>query len=447
MRRDIGICLFITAVFLLILPAFPVYCGQLAPYRLTLEEAIKRGLQANVGVLVAGTRVTEAAGTRERRLSGYLPHAYIETPAAYQTVNIKAQGISFPGAPSVVGPFASYDFRVYVDQTLIDFQNYHTIKASEKGLQAARNDYQDTRNLVIRLIARLYLNAESSAAEVDAAESRVKTSETLEKLARDEHDAGVATGLDVLRAQVELANDRQSLLFKKNSLKQALMTLARNIGLDPGIPLELADALKYEAIETPQIEEAVSTALADREDYRSLLSQRGSLEEQLKASKCRYLPRVALSGNYGGNGQRLNEIEPTYLIRANLIFTIFDLDREGERIEIGSLLKRTEQQIADERLGIEQDVREAVLNLESAADEVAVADAGMKLAVRELQLATDRFKNGVANNIEVVNAQDALARAQENSIVAITRHADAKIALARAMGDTEKIYKFFLGIK
>jgi outer membrane protein TolC len=239
MRRDIGICLFITAVFLLILPAFPVYCGQLAPYRLTLEEAIKRGLQANVGVLVAGTRVTEAAGTRERRLSGYLPHAYIETPAAYQTVNIKAQGISFPGAPSVVGPFASYDFRVYVDQTLIDFQNYHTIKASEKGLQAARNDYQDTRNLVIRLIARLYLNAESSAAEVDAAESRVKTSETLEKLARDEHDAGVATGLDVLRAQVELANDRQSLLVKKNFLKQALMTLARNIGLDPGIPLEL----------------------------------------------------------------------------------------------------------------------------------------------------------------------------------------------------------------
>ena len=225
------------------------------------------------------------------------------------------------------------------------------------------------------------------------------------------------------------------------------MTLARNIGLDPGIPLELADALKYEAIETPQIEEAVSTALADREDYRSLLSQRGSLEEQLKASKSRYLPRVALSGNYGGNGQRLNEIEPTYLIRANLIFTIFDLDREGERIEIGSRLKRTEQQIADERLGIEQDVREAVLNLESAADEVAVADAGMKLAVRELQLATDRFKNGVANNIEVVNAQDALARAQENSIVAITRHADAKIALARAMGDTEKIYRFFLGIK
>ncbi len=447
MRRDSGICLLIAAVCFLIIPAFPVYCRPPAPYHLTLEEAIQRGLQANVDVLVAGTRVTEADGTRERRLSSYLPHVHIEMPAAYQTVNIKAQGISFPGIPSVVGPFASYDFRAYVDQTLIDLQSYHSIKASEKGLQAARNDYQDARNLVIRQIAGLYLNAESASAQVDAAESRVKTSGALEKLARDQHDAGVATGLDVLRAQVQLANDRQSLLVAENSLKQALMALARNIGLNPGTPLELADSLKYKAIGTPQIEEAVNEALADREDYRSLLSQRGSLEEQAKASKSRYLPRIALSGNYGGNGQRLNELEPTYMIRANLIFTVFDLDREGERKEIESRLKRIEQQIADQRLGIEQDVREAALNLGSAADEVAVAKAGLELAERELELASDRFKNGVANNIEVVNAQDALARAQQNSIIAITRHADAKIALARALGDTEKIYKIFLGIQ
>ncbi len=171
------------------------------------------------------------------------------------------------------------------------------------------------------------------------------------------------------------------------------------------------------------------------------------MDEQIKASRSRYLPKLVLSGNYGGSGQQLSEIEPSGAIRVNLILSIFDLDREGERKEIDGRLKRIEQQLADQRFGVELDVREAMLNLESAADQVAVAQTGLELAARELELAGDRFKNGVANNIEVVNAQDSLARAQQNRIIALTSHVDAKIALARALGDTEKTYKLFLGIQ
>lgn len=445
--RNYIICLIASIVSLLTMAVLPASGEPLPPYRLTLEEAIQKGLQANVSVQVAGTRITEAEGARERRLSAYLPHARIETPFAYQTVNIKAQGISFPNVPSVVGPFTTYDFRAYADQTLLDFQSYHSLKASEKDQAATRNDYQDVRNLIIRQIAGLYLDAESAAAQVDAARSRVDKAETLEKLARDQHEAGLATGLDVLRAQVQLANDRQGLVVAENVLKQALMALARNIGLSPGTALELADSLKFKAMAAPQTGQALDAALESRSDYRSLISQRESLEEQRKASWSRYLPRLTLSGHYGGNGQRLSEIEPTGMIRANLIFTIFDLDREGERKEIESRLKRIEQRITDMRLGIEQDIMESTLNLEAAADEVSVARAGLELAERELQLAGDRFSHGVANNIEVVAAQDALARAQQNSIAALTRHADAKIALARALGDTESIYRSFLGIQ
>jgi outer membrane protein TolC len=447
MKRNPAVFAIGAVISFLAASAVPAFCAQGAPYRLTLGEAIRRGVEANVSVLVAGTRVMEADGSRERRLSVYLPHVHIETPFAYQTVNIKAQGISFPGVPSVVGPFTTWDFRAYADQTLLDLQSYHSLKASEQDQQARRNDYQDVRNQVIRQVAGLYLNAEFANAQVDAARSRVTFSESLEKLARDQHDAGAATGLDVLRAQVQLANDRQVLLVAQNAVKLSLMTLARSIGLSPGTPLELAETLEFKKLEAPQIEVAVTAALEDRADYRSLHAQRESLDEQLKASRSRYLPKLVLSGNYGGSGQHLGEIEPSGAIRINLVLSIFDLDREGERKEIDSRLQRIDQQLADQRFGVEQDVREAMLNLESAADQVVVAQAGLELAVRELELAGDRFKNGVANNIEVVNAQDSLARAQQNRIIALTSHVDAKIALARALGDTEKTYKLFLGIQ
>jgi len=433
--------------FLASLP-LPACCGEAAaPYRLTMEEAIAKGLQANINVLVAETRLKEAEGTRERRLSGYLPRARLETPFAYQTINTQFQGLSQPNIPPVVGPFTTYDFRVRVDQTLLDLQNYHSLQASEKDQLARHHDYQDILSLLIRQVAGQYLRSESAQALAVAAESRVQYAQTLEQLARDQRNAGVATGLDVLRAQVQLANDRQSLLVAQNATKQALLVLARNIGLSPGTPLELADTLGYRPINPPLLEEALPGALQGRADYRSLLAQRESLQEQIKSSRSRFLPRVTLSGNYGTGGQHLDELNATGAVQANLVFTLYDRDREGEHKELDSRLRRVERQLADQRLGIEQDIREAILNLESAAEQVKVAQAGLELAQQTLQLAGERFKHGVADNVEVVNAQDSLARAQQNSIFALTNHVDAKIALARALGDTGNTYKTFLGIE
>jgi outer membrane protein TolC len=411
-----------------------------------MDDAINRGLRANVNVVNAETRVSEAAGTRERRLSAYLPHLHIETPFSYQTRNLKAQGINFPGIPTVVGPFTSYDFRLYGDQTLFDLQSYHSITASEKDAQARRNDYEDIRSQVIRQVAVYYIAAQYAAARVETADSQTRKSESLEKLARDQRDAGLADGLDVLRAQVQLANDRQNLLVAANAAKQSLLVLARTVGLDPGTPLTLADRLAFKSLEPPQIEEAVKNALELRPDYRSLYAQRESLEEQLKSNRSRYLPKIAASGNYGGSGQNLGDIESTGAIMVNLVVTLFDADRKGERLELENRLKRIDQQIADQRRGIEEDIREALLNLESSAQQVTVAESGQELAERELKYAEDRFGNGVANNVEVIIAQDSLARARDNRLNALALHAEAKIALARALGDTEKVYRQFLGI-
>jgi len=419
---------------------------QPAPYRLTLQDAIHKALQANLNALVADTRVDESQGARERSLAAaLLPRVNAQVYANYQNRDLRAFGISVPGLPlpNVVGPFSNYDFRIYAQQNIVDLASYRSYKASERSLDASKMDDQDARDLIVRAVAAYYLNAQSAQARADAAESRVTDSETLLKLARDKHDAGTATGVDVLRAQVQLANDQQALLEAQNEYKQSLLVLARNLGIDPGTPLELAEPLRFQTLAQSQPEDLLPAALQARADYLSLDRQRQSLLEQQSANRARFYPKVSINGNIGELGRSIGGVDTTGLIQGQIDFTIFDRDREGEAQQLASRLKRLDDQIADLRRGLDEEIREALLNLESASDQVRVAADGQDLAVRELQMAQDRFAAGTANNVEVVTAQDELARAQQNYILAVSSHVDAKFALARAMGDTEKnILKF-----
>ncbi len=224
----------------------------------------------------------------------------------------------------------------------------------------------------------------------------------------------------------------------RNQQKQALLGLARNIGMNPGTPLELAELLQFQPISRPEAESAMRSALLARSDYMSLASQRMSLTEQQRASHARYYPKFSINGNYGGLGRSIAGIKGVGVIQGTLDFTLFDRDRSGEAQEMAARLRRIDDQIADLRRGIDQDIREALLNLESAEEQVAVAQEGRDLAQRELDLAQDRFQSGVTNNVEVITAQDELARAQENYILAVSSHMDARFALARAVGGTEQ---------
>jgi outer membrane protein TolC len=167
--------------------------------------------------------------------------------------------------------------------------------------------------------------------------------------------------------------------------------------------------------------------------------------EQQRASRARFYPKLSVNGNYGGIGRSIGGVQGTGLIQGQIDLTLFDRDRNGEALELASRVKRIDDQIADQRRGIEEEIREALLNLDSAAEQVSVASEGQQLAQSELKMAQDRFQSGTANNVEVVTAQDELARAEENYILAVTSHVDAKYALARAMGDTEKKIVEFQG--
>ncbi|MFY9852653.1 MAG: TolC family protein [Terracidiphilus sp.] len=421
---------------------------QPAPYRLTLQDAIQKALQANLSVLVAGTRVEEAEGARVRRLSAaLLPRVNAETYANVQNHDLRAEGLSFSGLPipSVVGPLSNYDFRIYAQQNVVDLGSYRELKASERALDAGRMDERDARDLIVRAIASLYLNAQSAAARADTAQSRVTDSNALYKLAKDKHDAGTATGVDVLRAEVQMANDRQALLVAENQTKQALLELARNMGMNPGTPLELAEPLNYRPLNQPEIETLASAALVTRADYLSLVSQKEGLVEQQRANHARSYPKLSINGNIGEIGRSIGSVQTTGLIQGQIDFTLFDRDRNGEAQELASRVKRMDDQISDLHRGIEEDLRASLLNLDSANEQVIVAREGQELAQRELEMARDRFQEGTANNVEVITAQDELARAEENYILAVSSHVDAKFALARAMGDTERNILEFMG--
>jgi len=419
---------------------------QTPPYRLTLQDAIQQGLRANLNVLLAGSRVEQDEGSQTRSLSAaLLPRVNAQVYANYQNRNLRAFGISVPGLPlpSVVGPFSNYDFRVYAQQNVVDLSSYRSLKAAGQALEAGKMDEQDARDLVVRAVAGLYLNAQSAQARAQAAQSRVTDSNALLKLAQDKHGAGTATGVDMLRAQVQLANDQQALLEAQNAYKHALLALARNLGLDPATPLGLAEPLRFQALAQEQADDLLPGALASRADYLSLDRQRQSLVEQQSANRARYYPKVSVNGNIGELGRSIGGVATTGLIQGQIDFTIFDRDREGEAQQLAGRLKSVDDQIADLRRGVDEDIHEALLNLESASEQVSVAADGQSLAQRELKMAQDRFTAGTANNVEVVTAQDELARAEENYILAVSAHVDAKYALARALGDTEKnILKF-----
>jgi outer membrane protein TolC len=415
--------------------------AEQTPHSLTLEDAIQQGLRANLNVLVAGTRVQENEGAQVRSLSAaLLPRVNSQVYANYQNRNLRAFGISVPGLPlpNVVGPFSNYDFRIYAQQNIVDLASYRMLKASDLALDAGKMDEQDARDLIVRVIAGLYLNAQSAQARAQAAQSRVTDSEALLKLAQDKHAAGTATGVDVLRAQVQLANDQQALLEEQNGYKQSLLGLARNLGMSPGAALNLAEPLRYQSLVQEQPDDLLPGALETRADYLSLDRQRQGLIEQQQANRARSYPKLSLNGNIGELGRSIGGVQTTGVIQGQIDFTIFDRDREGEAQQLAARIKRIDDQIADLRRGVDEDIREALLNLDSAEQQVSVAADGQKLAQRELQMAQDRFAAGTANNVEVVTAQDELARAEENYILAVSSHVDAKYALARALGETEK---------
>lgn len=414
---------------------------------LSLQDAIHRGLQQNLGLILGNqdTRLARAEGLRRR--SELLPDVTGRIENAVQQVNLAAFGIKipFPGVKSIVGPFNIFDARAYLTQSILDLQAINNSRAASQNVRAAELNYKNSRDLVVLLVVGAYLQALADSARVDEARAEVNTAQALYLKASDQLKAGIAPALDALRAQVELQSERTRLRQLENDYAKDKLSLARMIGLPLAQELTLVDNIPYEPLKGLSLPEAMERAYRSRSDYQGAEAQVKSAEFSRRAAVSERLPAVGLNADYGDIGPNPLNSHGTFSVSASLKFSIWEGGRiRGDIEQADAQLQQRKAELADLRGKIEYEVRSALLDVQTATDQVEVARSAVELARRALEQARDRFAAGVADNIEVVQAQNAVATAASTYIDRMFAHNISKAALARAIGVAEEAVTEYL---
>jgi outer membrane protein len=412
--------------------------------RLTLDQAVSLALKQNTTARIAVLTAAQSEQDQKIALSALLPQADLGVSEQWQRVNIVAQfgGTHlFPGIPQHFGPFPIFSAGPSVNGPLFDLTLFRRYQASRSSARASREDSLSTREQVILLVVSQYIGTLRSMADVQASQSRVDLAQALYNQAADLQKEGVGTGIDTLRANVELQNESQRLLEAQATRETSLFGLSRLLNLDPRQQIELADSLSFFDTPQPDVETSIEEGLAARPEWKSLQEQMRAAELQRKAASVSRLPSVQFGGNWTQLGTEPSSVIPTYTYTGSVRMPLFTGGRiHAETVRADLDIQRLQQQQSDLRNSIALDVKTALINLDSARSQVRVANLGVELSKEEVDQARDRFNAGVANNIEVIQAQDSLARANDNQIAALYRFNQARADLARATGQMERVY-------
>ena len=407
--------------------------------RLSLRDAIRRGLQYNLGVLSNRDIVDTVRAERRRTLSTLLPNLSLGATQTSQQINLVAFGFNFPGFPQVIGPFGYQNVRAYFQQTVYDRTSLKNLKSATESQKAAELTAEDARNLVVEAVSNAYLGVISDSARVDAIQAELDTAQALFDRATDQKRAGTVAGIDVLRAEVQLKTEQQRLLAQKNQVEKDKLVLARAIGLPAGQQFNVTDPLPFTPLATA-LDDLLKQAYDHRADFRAAQANVRAAEYATDAARAEhYWPSVVVQADYGDIGSTLADSHGTYSVLAGVRFPIYVGGRTRTDIDQAEAMQRNKKNALEDLRGrIDYEVRNALLDLQSAADQVAVARTNVDLATETLVEARDRFGAGVTDNIEVVQAQQLLAAANENYIGSLNAHNGAKIALATALGGAEE---------
>jgi outer membrane protein TolC len=418
-------------------------------YSLGLRDSINRGLRYNLGLLLAGQGERQARGARLNTLSSLLPNVVARVSETVEQLNLATVGIPpIPGIPQIVGPFSVFDTRGFLSQKVLDLEALYNLRARSDNLQAAKYTYADARDLVVLVVGGAYMQAVAGAARIDAVRAQVQTADAVYRQSLDMRKAGVSAGIDVLRSQVELQAQQQRLLAVQNDFEKQKLALLRAIGLPTGQAITLSDKIPFSPSPAITLDDALARAFRSRADYQSAQSLLHAAEMAKKAAAGEGLPSLQVNADYGVIGNHPANSHGTVTALAALNVPIFQGGKvRADVLQADALVQQRRSQLEDLRGRIELDVRTAFLDLKTAADQVAVAQSSIQLAAQQLAQARDRFAAGVADTIEVVQAQESVATANENFISSVFAHNLAKLSLARALGVAEEASKEFLGGK
>lgn len=415
--------------------------------RLSLRDAIQAAVDNNVNVRLLKERIAAAQAQANTSLGALLPNVGGYLNGRNQTVNLAAFGLPADrlGAlgltRSVTDPFEVYDARATLVQNIFSLSLIQRWRAAKSGIEVAGLEAEVTKRDVMATAGLLYIEALRADEAVKAREADIELSRQLLKLARDRKAAGVATGLDVTRQEVQLENNKQRVLVSQNELESARLNLIRSLGIAFDVRLVLTDDLKFVPVAPQAPEQALTAAREQRLELRAQESRQRLAALTLNSVTSERIPSLSLNGDYGWIGLKPEDALATRSIGLTFSIPIFDGGQRESRIsEIRSRVRQESIRMKDVSDQVTLEVRNALLTLESSMQQVAVAEKGMELALKELTFARDRFAAGLTTNIEVTNAQTSVARARDNQIEALFRFNASRINLARAKGEIEQFF-------
>jgi outer membrane protein TolC len=414
---------------------------------LSLDDAIQRGLKANLGVILSGKQTASARGERLSQLQSLLPSVDFNAQESVMQTDLPAEGLRIPGFPKIIGPFGFTDLRVKLNWSLVDVASLHNYLATRHNFSAATLSAEDARDMVVLVVGNAYLLVIADESRVSSVEAQVATSKVSLDQASANHEAGTAPLLDELRARVDYQSIEQQLIVARNALAKDRLALARTIGLPLAQDFTLSDKAPYAAFDQIDVDKAIREAHTNRKDLSAMVEQTKAASEQRKSATAGRLPTVTFNGDYGDIGPTLGHSNGTGNAAGTLSVPLFkEYALRGQAQQAQAQLDTAKAQLSDKNAQVDADVRDALLDIESAQRQVEVAKSSVELANEALSEAQQRYSNGVSDNLAVSQAQQSVAQADDQYVTSLYRHNVAKLSLARALGAGEN-YKFYLGGK
>ncbi|SEG56865.1 Outer membrane protein TolC [Bryocella elongata] len=416
--------------------------------QLTLDDALQRGLRNNLGLILQTSSVMSANGSRLQDLQKLLPTVTGAAAIQVQQLDLAAYGLKFPGINPIVGPFQTVDFRAYLSQNLVNLQAFENYIASRHNFEAAKLTAQDARDLVVLTVGNAYLLCIADAARITAVKAEMAESKVSLDQATANHDAGTSPRLDVLRAQVDYQSEEQQLISSTNQLDKDKIALARAIGLPMEQKFELSNDVPFAALDTPDPNVAYQAALKARKDLAAAAETLKGAEASRKAAFYEQMPSVDVAANYGDLGQTPGHSHGTYTATGEVTAPILQIAKtHGDEQVARAQVDQARAKLSDQQQQVNADVRDAILDIQTAAKLVEAAKSNVDLAHEALSEAQQRFKAGVADSLPVSQALATEEQANDQYISALYQHNIAKLGLARALGVAASDSKTYLGGK
>ena len=418
------------------------------PLRLSLARAVDIALEpeGSARVALAEESIRQAELRVSQAKSVFLPKIDGSIQDRNQTVNLRTFGFDFGGGaipgfsfPGIVGPFSVLDLRATVEQPVLDFTAIRHYKTLRTGIDSAKADRAVARDGVANQVARAYLAGLRADAALRSVQANLALSEALLRAAQSQKDAGVGTGIEVTRAQVQLANDRQRVSVAENERRRTILQLLRTMGLDLAAPVDLIGTLGYQPVDVAAVEAALKRARGERSDVQAQEQHEQVARLNIRTVEAERLPTVTAFGDYGTIGRHSIGLQPTRTFGVKVNIPLFDGGRRQARRDESLFLLRQEQiRTRDLEDQVELEVRLAIESLRSAAVQVETAREGLDLAQNEVEQARRRYEAGVAIPLEVTDAQSRLDRARDNQVSALYNHNLARLELAAAVGNIQE---------